>query len=252
MKATPHAVQFELLDGDSPDRLAIGSFGDAGTGKTTFGITMPDPIGVVALDRKTRPRLAVLNRRWKKKLLFPKDDFVRLRRPLEIAYMKPDEAMKYYGEHVKRLQDAIYTLAERADVRSVLIDSGTQLYEDLMMKHFGRTFRVMPRDRGPLNADLRDIFNSLQSKNVLVTHQSKEVWRNDKPTGRFEWSGWTQLDYHCNVILEHQYHPAEGDHAARFGVTVRLCQEQPHLIGEEILADNHIRFDMLESFVYPG
>lgn len=240
-------VEFAELTLPAAEFLAIGSYGFAETGKTQFACTMPDPIGVIPLDRKTRYRLQRANEKYHKTLFFPKDDFIRHKDPLLVANMKPEEAMAYYADHVSRIQDAIYTLAGRDDVRSVVIDPGTALYEDMMFKHFGRAYRVRPTDRAPLNADMRDLFNTLQSKHLLITHQATEVWKADKPTGRFEWAGWNKLDYYCNVILEHAFDEKSHD----FSVTVRLAQDRPDLIGETILHNEDITFDMLEAVLEP-
>lgn len=240
-------IKFVELQSLTADKLSIGSFGAAGSGKTELIATMPGPIGVVALDRKTRRTLAKANEKYNKKIYFPEDDFVRHGKPMELALMKPEAAMEYYTNHCAKIQDAIYTFAERKDIRSIAIDSGTQLVEDFLFKHFGRSQRIMPRDRGPLNQDMRDVLNSLQDKHVIITHQASEIWRNDKPTGKFDWSGWNKLDYYCNVIVEHKYDEKSG----QFSLTIRLCQDRPDLIGETILFDEDITFEMLATTIYP-
>lgn len=239
-------VEFEALTSAPPDKLAIASFGDAGVGKTHFICTLPDPIGVIALDRKTRPRLLAVNRQYRKQLLFPKQDFIRHDQPLKVSQMSLEDSMKYYGDHLSRTLDAIYTLAENRDVQSIAIDSATQLWEDILFKHFGRAFRIMPRDRGPANADMRDVLNSCSHKHLVMTHQSSEIWKNDKPTGRFTLSGWSKIDYYANVIIEQTYNEREE----QFALTVRLAQDRPDLIGQTLLYDADISFDMLSALLY--
>jgi hypothetical protein len=238
-------AQFVEVSEVPSDKLAIGSFGEAGSGKTLLGTSMPPPIGVIPLDRKTRRTIARANEKLGKKIYFPKEDFIRHAKPMEVALMKPEQAMEFYTKHLTAIKDAIFSFAERKDIASVMIDSGTQLWEDIEFAHFGRAQRIMPRDRGPANQEMRDILNALQEKNLLITHQAKEIWRNDKPTGRFEWAGWSKLDYYVNVIIEQTYANKE------FGLTVKMCQDAPELIGEKLLVDDLITFDNLAINIYP-
>lgn len=246
MKEVVHQrPKFVELTDVSPDKLSIANYGEAGTGKTELIATMPDPIGVIPLDRKTRRTLARAKEKYGKRIFFPEQDFVRHAKPMELAMMKPEEAITYYTRHLNAIKDAIFTFAERKDIQSIAIDSGTQLWEDILFAHFGRAQRIMPRDRGAVNQDMKDILNSLQDKHLMITHQATEVWKNDKPTGKFEWAGFSKLDYYVNVIVEHTYKAGE------FGLTVRLCQDRPDLIGEKILTDEAINFEMLATTIYP-
>ena len=252
MREVHQRSKFVELTSGVPDKLAVGSFGHAGSGKTELiasALTLGN-VGVVPLDRKTRRTLAKAQEKYAKyghKIFFPPEDFIRHMKPMELALLKPEAAMEYYAKHVAKIQDAIFSLAERADIAVIGIDSGTQLWEDIMFKHFGRAQRIMPRDRGPANQDMRDILNSCQDKHLIITHQANEIWRNDKPTGKFDWGGWSKLDYYTNVIVEHTYEERNG----KYGLTVRLCQDRPDLIGDEILQGEDITFEMLGSMIYP-
>lgn len=252
MREVHQRAKFVEVQSLVSDKLAIGSYGLAGAGKTKLiasGLSVGN-VGVVPLDRKTRRTLAKEYEKYAhygNKLYFPPEDFIRHAKPMELSMMKPEESMIYYGKHFAAIQDAAFTLAERKDIAVIGIDSGTQLWEDIMFKHYGRNQRILPRDRGAANQDMRDFLNSLQDKHLIVTHQAAEVWKNDRPTGKFDWAGFSKLDYYCNVIVEHTY----DEKAAQYGLTVRLCQDRPDLIGEEILTGEDITFEMLANTIYP-
>jgi hypothetical protein len=235
------------------DKLSILSYGEAGVGKTELIASALEVgnVGVIPLDRKTRRTLAkAAAGRYAatgNKLYFPPEDFIRHAKPMEVAMMDTSAAMAYYTTHKNKIMDAIYTFVERKDIDTIGIDSGTQLWEDIMFSHFGRAQRIMPRDRGPANQDIKDIMNALQEKHVIITHQATEVWKNDKPTGKFEWSGFSRLDYYCNVIVEQTH----NEKTNTYGLVVRGCQDMPELIGQEILNDENITFQMLGMTVYP-
>jgi hypothetical protein len=252
VRETHQRAKFVELSAIEPDKLAVGSYGQAGTGKTEFITSALEigNVGVIPLDRKTRRTLSKSQEKYSSfgnKIFFPPEDFIRHAKPMELALMNEEAAKKYYSDHIARIEDALFTLAERKDIAVIAIDSGTQLWEDILFKHYGRAQRIMPRDRGPANQDMRDLLNSLQHKHLIITHQATEVWKNDKPSGKFEWSGWSKMDYYVNTIIEHTYDEKKNE----YGLTVRLCQDRPDLIGEEIATDENITFATLGNMIYP-
>jgi len=235
MKELHQRTQFIDLTGDTPDKLAIGTFGPAGSGKTRLTVTMPGKIGVIPLDRKQRRTIenAAAELKLKKgKIIFPKQDFVRLSKPMELAMMESEAAMKFYRDCIS-------------------IDPGTQLCEDVLFANYGRDQKIYPRDRGAYNSEMKQILASIQHKQVVIPFESRPIWRNDKPTDKNEWVGWSKLDYNVNIIVEQigPPHTAKLDHD--FSLTIRLCQDRPDLIGETVLLDENITFEMLATTIYP-
>jgi hypothetical protein len=235
------------------DNIAINTYGGAGVGKSELGASAAavGNVGVIPLDRKTRRTMAKTYAAkyadFGHKIYFPPEDFIRHAKPMEVATMNTDAAIAYYTDHKNKIMDAIYSFVERKDIDIVVIDSGTQLWEDIMFSHFGRAQRIMPRDRGPANQDIKDIMNALQEKHTIITHQASEIWKNDKPTGKFDWAGFSRMDYYCNVTVEQTF----DEKTKEYGMTVRLCQDQPELIGQKILTGDDITFQMLGMTVYP-
>lgn len=248
MIETRKRIQFKDLSGSTPDKLAIASFGRGGSGKTRFICTMPGKVGVIPLDRKTRRTLertaAELNLK-KGKIQIPDHDFVRLENPMKLAMLNNDDAMTFYRNHVNRIKDAIYSLAE-STVDSISIDSGTQLAEDVLFANYGRDQKIYPRDRGTYNSEMKQLFASIQHKHLLITHEARAIWKNEKPTERDEHAGWSKLEYNTNVMVEHSY----SEKKEEFSMQVRMSQDRPDMIGETLLDDN-ITFEMLAIMLYP-
>jgi len=254
------------------DKLALGIFGEQGSGKTRFGITAPDPIGIIPLDRKSRATVKRISEELGKKVVMPVHDFVRTENPMKMAMLKPTCgqsvdikltdaapryccAIHYYRWHVNRIKSAAYTLYNNPGIRSIMIDTGTQLWEDILFAHFGRSERVMPRDRGPANQEMIEFLNCLSGKHLIITHKAREIWRNDKPTGRFDWAGFPHLGYHTNVIAEMvcDETKAEGTEG-RFYLNMHLCQDNPDIQGpggKKLLMDEQINFQTLAYSIYP-
>ncbi len=249
----------------SPDsnHLVISAFGPEGTGKTQLITSAPGPIGVVALDRKSRftieKRMKELGRT---DIFMPPDDFVRHAKPIELSLMKPDKVSAYYSDHIKAVQEACYKLLEHPDVRTVALDGGSQMWEDVLFKHYGRNQRIMPRDRGPANQDMIDFLNAMTGKHFIITHKMKQIWENDKPVpGKFEPSCFNGIGHHVTVVVQmmrnDRYNPqANGEqYEWMFGMKVKHCQAEAMLQVEgndgNFLKDEEISFQTLAAYVYP-
>lgn len=249
---THQPVEFECLNGHlTPEKLAICNYGEHGTGKTRLIATAPD-VGVIPLDRKTRGTIervrAELNptgRIW-----FPKIDFIRQANPMALAVMSPEDSIKYYRKHVDRIKDACWTLADpKHPCRTIGIDSGSQLWEDILFANYGRNQKIMPRDRGSANQEMKDLLNSLQGKHLIITHRAREVWKNEKPTGTFDVAGFADIGYYVNVLVEHE----RGERDGKFSLSARMCQANASLHGDagrKMLEGDDITFLSLAMKVY--
>jgi hypothetical protein len=256
-------VEFFELDGVQRENLAICNFGEHGSGKTRLIATAPGPVGVVPLDIKTRGTIERVRHELcpDKKILFPKQDYIRHADPMKLAMMDHESSMKYYRQHVNSIKDAAFSLAERKDVKTIAIDNGTQLFEDMMYACYGRTLKIMPRDRGEVNQEIKNFLNSLQHKHLIITHRAAEIWRGpegkEKPTGEYRLKGFSDMGYYVNLLLEHRCNEEkwkEGE--PRFSIHVHMCQARASLMFDdreeiESLTDELITFQNIAVAVYP-
>ncbi|HEX6825451.1 MAG TPA: AAA family ATPase [Nitrospiraceae bacterium] len=258
MKQT--AINMKGLEGftsviEADDKLAMAVYGLQGSGKTKLAITAPDPIGFVALDRKARKTVERISKELGKTVFMPKEDFIRVGNPMELATMKVEQAKIVYRRHVDSIKMACFKLYKHPQVRTIVLDTGSQLWEDMLFAHFGRNDRIMPRDRGAVNQEMIDLLNALSGKHLIITHKAKEVWRNDKPTGRFEIAGFPHIGYHVNSMIELKCDSKkeEGDDG-RFTLDMILCQDNPAIQGpggKNLLSDDMISFQNLAQLIYP-
>src|SRR5580765_2956438 len=171
---THQRVEFTDIAETVADKLAIAGFGRGGSGKTRFIATMPGKVGVVPLDRKCRRTLkrAIEELGIKKgKIVLPKKDLVRLENPMRLAMMNNEAAQLFYREHMNAVKDCVFSLAERSDIDSICIDTGTQLAEDMLFANYGRDQKIMPRDRGTFNSEMKQLLASVQHKHVFLAHE---------------------------------------------------------------------------------
>ena len=275
------ALKFVPLSPNGQEKFSVASFGVCGTGKSRFAGTFPSPIGAVLLDRKSRYSISKAADEFGKTILVPDVELIRVGNPMKVA-MLPDYcnkfldlpfgapepsccAMHFYRWHVNRVKEAAFRFAEMPDsqCRSIVIDTGSQLAEDMLYANYGRTLKIMPRDRGAYNQEMRNFLNSISSKHFLLTHQAKEIWKgegdNAKPSGEFRRKGWTDLGYNVNVEIEHyrasKRDAVDGIVEGEFLVDVTMSQTNPSLHGEagaRLLFGEAITFQNLALKVVEG
>lgn len=238
-------------------RLRVSAWGKERVGKTHFAATAPGPIGVIPLERNSRYVVGKVAAEYDKTIVLPDRDFIRTDAAAMARFrrMEPkksiEASMKHYRAHVDSIEEHLYRLYESKKIQTVLIDTGFQLWEDILFAYFGRFHRIMPRDRGPANQEMKDLLNACPH-HLIVTSAAKEIWVSDKSTGKFAPSGWPHLGGHVNVITEHfkQKTKREG---LQFGCRVSASQANPDLVGDEEseLVGPACEFAFLGKLVYP-
>jgi hypothetical protein len=250
-----------VADQRKDTHLVIACHGMEGSGKTRFLTTMPGPMGIIPCDRKTRAtvkkEIELLGRR---DIFMPPEDFIRHENPMALAVMDEKRAKQYYSDHVGRIQDATFKLVAHQDVRSVAVDGGSQLWEDILFKHYGRNQRIMPRDRGPANQDMIDFLAAVTGKHFAITLKSDYKWENDKQTNVLEPKGMRNMGYHVTVVLRmannKRYNPQveHRDFNWQFSATIEHCQLEPRLQipdDDNVLKDEFVLFQSLAAMVFP-
>lgn len=235
--AAAQKVEFEPLVIGEPDKLFIGVFGRAGTGKTRLMATAPG-LGVIPLQRKTRPTIEqVLKDLYPdRKVWWPKDAdaFYKYKNPMEMSMMGAEESKTFYRALVDKVKYACWSLLDIPEVKTIGIDSGYTLYQMIVAAHYGRTskFSELRVAWEPPNTEMRTLLESLQSKHVVFTTESKEAWqgsgKNSVSLGWDEPSGYKSIGYEANALVETRYTVRDG-----FWFDVKMCQDRAALQGEQ-------------------
>lgn len=265
---TKSGKKMEFVDGLEPEspKLIMASFGPWGSGKSRFGITAPEIVGLVPTDRKSR-------RTWektlqqmsaegnKKRILMPKQDFIRQQNPLAMATMDEAKSIEYYRRHVDQIKDACYIMHDHKDVQTIVIDTANQLYQDICYANYGREFITKKigdkpfKDKSDANQEFIDLINALSSKHLILTNKDRDEYQNKKATGRTTWDGFKGLGFHCNLTVEHTLNSAwtpDAEGEWQFGLSIRHSQERTDLCNaENILVDEGITFGNLATILYP-
>jgi hypothetical protein len=270
-------LTYEDVDQDFQEPFALGLYGQQGSGKTYLGARAPGCVGVVPLNRKTRQTVAKVKRELGKTFAMPTYDLIRSSNPMKSNHLIPSCekfvkvdiekeqpwcCAKHNGRWaVDRTKRCALDHEANSNVDSVLIDGGDILWEDILIAHYGRAERIQPRDRGPANKEMIEFLGALSDKHLVMTMGAKEVWKNEKPSGEWDWAGFTHLGYHMNAICfmetRADFDPKKAetnpDHW-KFSLSVVVCQANAELIGKpgrNLLTDDSITFQMLALSIYP-
>jgi AAA domain len=225
------------------------------TGKSRLALTGPPPIAVINIDQgihraiQGRAReLGMTTQTFQESIeLYIADyrqQFTNLRNGNSAA-----NVMKAAEEQLDRMRDD-YIEALR-DARTVMVDGGGELYETVRLACFGKTEKVMGREYGPVNREMKlwlDLGRASDA-NVLFTHRLRDQYVNDKKTGGSEMEGWKKMVYECDIVLQHWKDDKEP-FPDRFHCTILESGMNPEVEGEDF-AGPLVDFALIAQFVFP-
>lgn len=155
--------------------------------------------------------------------------------------------------------DAVWIKAKRdyfgaleAGVRTLVIDTATELWEILRLARFGKLTQVMPHHYGPVNAEFRNLIDRAYdyNSNVILIHKLKKEYKEGKdgkgsPTGRYERAGFNDTGYRVQINARTR---RTGD--GEFYLHIDDCRQNPDLFDVDFTAPMN-SFTFLAAAVYP-
>ena len=262
---------FRRVGEGGPRAIQMCTQGRGKTGKTDFSLSMPAPLVHLNIGDKQDTEEIARKRYPGKEILF-KDHHFLLKMDItppfsgnerqvkdkkrafkdRIAAGNKEMAMDVWSDTQKSLD---FVRVER-DIRSLAIDTGSQMWKMVQYAEFGKVSEVPPVLRQSVNILWTGIFELLGSRrdlNLMVIHRVKEIWArragssSDQAyaTGRFEISGQKEMEYILQVNLEHTYDAENG----RFGVKIKNASVgSTELWGQELWGHD---FPQLAMTIYP-
>lgn len=237
-------------------RVITGVGGREKTGKTNFALTAPDPLAIFSLDIGTE---GVVN----KFKAAGKDIWVH---EIEMPETYEESIKVWDGEKGSKEYPGVAPvyrkILKEPEIRSIIFDTATEMWELLRLRRFGRTEKVMPYQYGPVNAEFRRMLKQPYScqKNLILLQKMKPVYIDDKRTKDFENAGFADTPYLVQVNLEmFRSEPkircpycdkADGKHR-HWCVLVKDCRQNPNLAGQ-VFKDNMCSFPVLASMIIDG
>lgn len=174
------------------DKPAIGVYGVEGTGKTRFAATAPGPIGLLALDKKSKRTFLEIATARETLVISNDKPLMTDAQAIKMAMTNGDdprglaEIKQAYEAVVQAVFDLGMAYAKHPEIKTIVVDTNSQFFDWILFSHFGRRNQIPPISRGAANQDMIDFVNALRSKNLVLIHRSKEIW---KPTGATDGGG---------------------------------------------------------------
>lgn len=236
---------FDDLFEDAPEkftkRLMLSTCGRERTGKTEFALSAPDPIAIVNFD----PGLEGVVEKW-----------VRRGKKIKVSYIDiPEKAdAQTWLECYKRAKAAYYAALANPKVRTVLVDTWSDLWDLMKLAEFGVLNPAVDIKRayGPLNQIMRTMVRAAYDtdKNLILTNKMKEVYAkdatgNESGTGKFQRAGWGGTGYLIQSNIEHRYNREKK----QFELEIIDCRQNMSVAGF-VLTNSECTFDAMMNVVY--
>lgn len=235
----------------SGPRLVCSACAHEGGGKTTFGLTAPKPIALFMVDPNTE-EIA------KKEGLLG-DDGEPVSSDLRLYRIGYPAVAFGDKDEIKEQAEAIWErdfiepmkalLNDPGDVRTIQIDTATELRDLQLLKWFGKTAQIIKELYTGPNMELKGLYNSLghSGLNVVLLHRLKDVYADkevrtrsgpdtvrEKVPGVFERDGWNKTGFYVNTEVHLFHDPTHSAKLARqYSLKVVRCTARPSLIGQE-------------------
>lgn len=252
------------------DKPAISVYGQEGVGKTRFAATAPDPIGLLALDKKSKRTFQKVAQAMGKKVLVNKSDYISGKDAIKLAMLDSEvvaerkQIKEFYGGLFKKIMDTGLALAAHPEIETIVVDTATQLWDWIMFSHFGRRNQIESFQRGAPNQDMIDLINALRSKNLVLIHRASEEWKDtgevdsqgrkkQAPSGKFKADGFTRMGYFATVIAELTSAPKAVSADDKYKIKLVRCQPNSLLEGQNMdeysLCGENITWDNLMAVI---
>jgi len=222
-------------------RLIIQVEGHEKTGKTHFALTAPGPIAYFGLDIGDEGVIEKFLAAGKD--IITPDDNVRVPNVIEMASDGPRIDAVGAWEQMKK---AFVACCRSPQVRSIVWDTATEVWELIRLARFGKLSQVMPVQYGPVNAEMRGLIRIAydSNKNFIMLHKMKAEYVNDKRTGKYERAGFNDTEYIVQVNLRTIHDPESGE----FGIEVINARQNMTLCGQIFMGDL-CAFPMLATMI---
>ncbi len=238
----------EILTPD--DKPSIGVYGVEGTGKTRFAATAPGPIGLLALDKKSKRTFMEVAGALGTQVLVNDKPLMSDSKAIEMAMATDDakgvaEIKQAYDAAVAAVLKLAMAYAKHPEIRTIVVDTASQLFDWILFKHFGRRNQIQPVSRAGPNQEMIDFVNTLRSKNLVLIHRSKEIWKPTgatdgkgnpirEPSGKFEADGFKNIGGFLTANIELTSKKVATDLDTKFRAKVTTSQMNVLMEGQDL------------------
>ncbi len=199
-------------------------------GKTHFALTAPGTIGMFSADVGTEGVVS----KFDKNIVVNELSVPETVAEAEIIWDS------YYASY--------YGSLETTELRTIIVDTATEVWELLRIKMFGKLTQVLPFQYAPVNAIYRKMIKDAykSDKNLILLHKMKPKYIKNERTEEYERSGFGDTGFLVQVNAN-IYHEEDDE----FALEIVDCRHNPLLVGE-VLSGELCTFPMLAAMVIDG
>ena len=227
---------FETADRAVRPRLILSLCGLEKQGKTHFALTAPGPLCFFDLDAGTEGVVSKFS-----------DKDVWVKPVLKMAEGDDQDDIEREWDSFSKAYYAAFRIPE---IRTIVLDTASEVWELLRLARFGRLTQVMPYQYGPVNKEYRQLLRAAEKsdKNLVLLHRMKAEYFNDKRTGRHERAGFSGTGF--DVQVNARCYRYDADDGGEFALQVENCRQNPELAGMELTGDL-CNYQMMASLALP-
>jgi len=166
-------------------------------GKSTFALTAPKKIAYMNFDKASEEDVLMYNA--SEDILF---------KNYWPAGHEQQDYMDIWDEFAKDYR----TLLRADDIRTIVWDTGTELWNVLRMAFLGKLTKVMPHNYVEVNSEYRRLLDDAQhsKKNLIIPQKLKAEYVEGQTTGNYEISGFSESKYVVQVVTQIKRELTEG------------------------------------------
>lgn len=240
-----------------PRRLIVSVEALDKHGKTDWSLTAPGPIAFQNFDNG----MEGVVEKFEPFKQIQLSDYRGGDASSDIIGLNVEKTKQLFGRIWTRFQ-ANYLTAVKApltSVRSIVWDTGTELWETARLAEFGKVDHVKPIFYGPLNAEFKALIDLAYShdKNLIILHRMKKQYKitksdkgeSDAWTGRWERAGYSDMG--SRVQLKVRLERDDSGGSSTFRCVVLDCRQQPSLNGR-VFEGDECSFPYVAAEVFPS
>lgn len=234
-----------------PRRVIIAVDGLEKQGKTHFAFTAPGPIAYFDIDTGSEGVIEKFQAKGKR-IIVPDPPFV----------ISQSDGKDKNEKEWTRFNDLYLNAIRSGEVRTVAIDTATELWELLRLAEHGKLTQVLPVHYTKTNAKYREVIRAAfesTTTNLILLHKLKAEWLASKAdpskankSGKYERAGFGETGFLVQANLT-AYRVSPADRADTpqdpgWRLLVKDCRQNPDLAGMEFQNDA-INFPMLAALM---
>ena len=240
---------FRRADSKIRTRLTMAVDGVEKCGKTHFSLTAPGPIAIQSVDMGLE---GVIQKFQDDKEIWLAERRMDLPNGTLLKELSLEETSSAAQKCIKEIISDYRDALSDPNIRTIIWDSATEVWEILRLARFGKLTQVKPHHYGPVNAEYKDLLRLANDsdKTLILLHQMKDEYVNDKRTGQYKRSGMSNTGF--LVQVGGQCWKSNGDGMdKKFHFTVNDCRFNSELEGLEFVGDE-CNFPVVASYVLFG